>query len=58
MSGYYNRFKDGPSDKPKKKKPSRTKHATWGEIIRGTSPGAQKAKKLKQKSPKAIKANY
>lgn len=34
MSSYYNRFKDGPNEKPKKKKPSRTGHPKWSDILK------------------------
>ena len=56
MSNYYNTFSDGSSDKPKKKKSTRTKHSTWRDIM-GTG-GAGKgslAKARKKALDKKIK---
>lgn len=47
MSSYYNRFKDGPSDKPKKKKKIRTDHSTWGDIIKDATPHSLRNRKKK-----------
>ena len=56
MSSYYNNsFRDGPNDKPKKKKPVRTDHTTWGDIINDMTPGSSSAKKLRDKSKNAMK---
>jgi len=49
MSGYYNSMRGG-NDKPKKKKPTRTNHPTWKEILSGGLGG-----KIRDKSKKAMK---
>jgi hypothetical protein len=58
MSSYHNSFYEGPSDKPAKKKPVRTNHSTWGDIINDITPGSDSAKKVRDKSKEAMeKAN-
>lgn len=52
MSSYYNSFKDGPNDKPKKKKPTRTNHPTYSDILKDT---AKKHNPTDKKVKKAMK---
>ena len=54
MSSYHNKFKDGPNDKPKKKKPVRTPHMTYGDIAKNLVKKVTSITKLKNKSRKAI----
>ena len=53
MSSYYNRFKDGASDKPKKKKKTRTGHPTWSDILGSYSQNKQRVKKINKKVKEA-----
>ena len=54
MSSYYNNFNDGPNDKPATKKPTRTDHSTWGNIINDMTPGSDTAKKGRDQSKDAM----
>ena len=51
MSRYYNNsFKDGPNDKPNKKKPAARQSPGWGPFLRDITPGSSSAKKLRDKN--------